>query len=865
MESAPSMPTALQYNGSSEQPALTKPARSYTRGTLPLPPTSLVGRECEAAEVVQRVRHPDVRLLTLLGPGGVGKTRLALEAASSLDADFAAGVLFVDLSSLREPDLVLPTIATTMGLREAPRQTLQDALFDAIRDLELLLVLDNLEPVISCGQELAALLAACPRLSILASSRVPLHIRAEHRYPVLPLTVPSHDPSATHALHENAAVALFIQRANAANPGFALHEVSITAIAEICRLLDGLPLAIELAAARSMSHCPQRLLERLHNRLPLLTDGAQDLPDRQRTLRRAIDWSYDLLTPDEQALFYRLAVFDGGFTLEAAEAVVHSVDRASNTVEGVSATFKSRSNVDILSGVLSLAEKSLLQHEDGVSPGIETNSEPRFRMLSTIAEYAEGQLDASRDGDHLRFAHLEWCVAFAERAEPELTGPSQTSWLARLDVERDNIRRALAVALEKWPDIGTRLATALWRYWATRGFLREGRDWLEAYLAREGNTNPALRAKALAHLGDLDLDMGNYEAAFSRFEAARELWASLNDPAGIAKALNGLGLIAWYRGDAVAARLHHQESLALRRSIGDRHGEGNSLSNLANAVALAGDLSTAQGHHEEALAVRQSLGNRGGVAYSLLNLGHVARRRNQPVSAQETFGQSLDIFRDIGDRLGVGYAMQGLGIAAYLQAEYAQAAVLFAEALAIRRELRDQRGIVECVEGLAATALWLAHTSASARLFAAADTARQAIGAPMPPPDRTTYSSALAAIRTALDPTAYAVMSEAGSALSLLEAADEAAALATTLGDESTPDTSASLTAEAPQQLPGGLSTRETEVLGLIAEGLSNAQAAERLFLSPRTVDAHLRRIYDKLGSSSRAEAIRFALDHHLA
>ena len=459
---------------------------------LPLQPTPLVGREREVLEVCGRLRQEEVRLLTLTGPGGTGKTRLALQAAADLLEDFEDGVFFVALATVTDPDLFLKEIAGVLGLQESGDVPLEEILKEYLGRRELLLVLDNFEQILSDAPLVGELLSATPRLKVLVTSRIPLGIYGEHEYAVPPLTVP--DPRRLPdigALSQYEAVRLFIERAGAAKAGFEITSENAPAIAEICARLDGLPLAIELAAARIKLLPPKAILTRLANRLKLLTGGAKDLPARQRTLRGAIEWSHDLLDEGERTLFARLAVFSGGRTLEAIEAVCDA--------EG-------DLPIDAFDGVSSLLDKSLLTRHEG------PQEEPRFVMLETIHEYAREKLEVSGEAEETRRLHAEYFLAYAEEAEPELVGAEQIEWMDRLEAEHDNLRVALSWSVEAGEvESVLRMAGSLSLFWSVRGYSSEGRGWCEEALARDAAHESPMRAKVLLGLGIMAWRQSDYD------------------------------------------------------------------------------------------------------------------------------------------------------------------------------------------------------------------------------------------------------------------------------------------------------------------------------------------------------------------
>src|SRR5215216_4477901 len=554
------------------------------RNNLPLQPTPLVGREKEVAEVRDLVRGDEIRLLTLTGPGGTGKTRLALQAAADLLDDFPDGTFFAPLATLSEAELFLSAVAEALGVREIGEQPLDESLKDYLHDRRLLLLLDNFEQVLGAVPNITGLLARASGLKVLATSRAPLGLYGEHVFLVPPLALPDlKRPPPRERLTPYDAVGPFVERAQAVKPEFKVTNESAPAVAEICVRLDGLPLAIELAAARVTMLLPKAMLQRLSSRLKLLTGGARDLPKRQRTLKATIELSYALLDEGEQLLFGRLAVFSGGRILEAIEAICDA--------EG-------DLPVDAFEGGSSLVDKSLLRQEEG------PNEEPRFVMLETVHEFAREKLQGSGEAEEIRRTHAEYFLTLAEEAYPELKGANQLQWLERLEAEHDNIRAALSWALErKEAEVALRLGGALWWFWSVRGYRSEGRRWLEESLAIEGRVSPEVRAMALAGTGVLALDQGDLDRAKEACEEGLELLAHEVKEASEAKLnlLVWLGWVAWRREEHGQATELFEEGLALSREIRDIWWIATSLSNLAVVSYSQGDYERATELYEESM------------------------------------------------------------------------------------------------------------------------------------------------------------------------------------------------------------------------------------------------------------------------
>jgi predicted ATPase/class 3 adenylate cyclase len=665
----------------------------------------LIGRGGEVAQVAALLRLDDVGLVTITGPGGVGKTRLALAVAEEVAADFRDGVVAVPLALIADPGLVLPTIARAAGLRAGESDRL-GGLERHLRDAAILLLLDNVEQVVEVGPLLLDLLAACPGVKLAATSRVRLRLSGEREFPLSPLALPD-------------CVTLFVERAQAVRPELDIREASLRAIEELCRDLDGLPLAIELAAARAKILSPQALHARLSDRLGLLVGGARDLPVRQQALRSTLDWSHELLGERERRLFARLAVFVGGFTLEAAEAVCDA-------------------ELDTLA---TLVDNSLV-HADG----------ERFGTLEMVRAYAEEQLAATGEEDRIRLRHASTFLELVERAAPRLAGADQATWLGVLEADHDNLRAALRGSL-RVGDVGIalRLAASLWGFWLERGYVSEGRRWLRLALAAGDGANAADRARALTGAGMLAHYEGDYEEAEALCRESIELHAAAEDRRGTAAALEGLALAMRTRGDFSAAETLLGDALAIFRELGDAEGAARTLDRLGIAVWFGGDDDRAFDLVEESLEAFRRLGDRAGIGLALTDLGLVTLGRGDVDAAQRLLDDGLALSRDLTDRRNVAKALYGLGDVARARGDLADAAARYSEGLTMAAEYGFRWLAALFLERLAGLMTSAGSPEQSARLFGAADALRQAIGAPMPAYFRALYDDDLAALRTRLD------------------------------------------------------------------------------------------------------------------
>ena len=718
---------------------------------LPLQPTPLVGREGEVEEVAERLRGEEVRLLTLTGPGGTGKTRLALQAGADLLEATDDGVFFVSLATTTDPELVPSAIAGSLGLKESAEGSLMETLESYLQQKRLLLILDNFEQVLEGATLVGALLGSCPELKVLATSRIPLGLYGEQEYPVPPLALPDlRVLPPLERLTQYEAVRLFVERAKAVKPDFEVTNESAPAVAEICIRLDGLPLAIELAAARTKLLLPQALLMRLGHRLRLLKGGARNLPARQQTLRATIDWSYELLTEEEKTHFGRLSVFSGGHTLEAAEAVCDP--------EG---------DLDALEVLGALLEKSLLRQEEVVG------GESRFVMLETVREYARERLEESGEAEEVKRRHAEYFLILAEQAHPELKGQDQLKWLQRLEAEHDNMRAALSWALrQEKVELGLRLAGALQRFWWTQGHDSEGRRWLEGALAMDGQGSIESRAMAMAGVGSLASHQGDFDRAEEALVEGLDLLAGevIDRTEVKLLLLLTLGTVALEREDYDKAARLFEESLSLSREAGNDWGLARSVMSLATVIHEQGDLQRTIELFEEGIDLFRERGDKVGLAGCLINLGLAVYSRGDLGRASKLTEEGVGLWRELGVGADTAVGLCNLGWIALVQKDLSKATDCYEESLRLAWDTGMEPVVLTTLEGYACLAGAQGEAQRAARLWVAAQTIQEERNIP-----RDTYWLAeadfrISAVRSGVGKVAWEEAWREGRAMPLDEA-----------------------------------------------------------------------------------------------
>jgi predicted ATPase/DNA-binding NarL/FixJ family response regulator len=811
---------------------------------LPAHLPSLVGRDEDIAEVRRRVMEADRGLVTLTGGAGVGKTCLALAVADGLSEIFPDGAWLVELASLTDAALVDWAVASSFGIRELPDRTILDSLLEWLGPREGLLVLDNCEHLVEACAELAnTLLAGCPDIRILATSREPLRIPGEATWRVASLAVP--DRNRTHSVAEISrypAVQLFAERARAVRPEFGITPRNAAAVAEICARLDGIPLALELAAARARVLSPEQILTRLDDAFAFLTGGSRTAPSRQQTLRATLDWGHDLLARPERILFRRLAVFSGGFDLEPAESVC--ADAEDGRQRAVLASLPSSMVLDTLTR---LVDVSLVQAD-------ERHGRVRYRLLEPLRQYALHRLDESGEVDVGRERHLCWAIALAERAEQELWGPEQQMWLDQLETEHDNLRAGLEWCVAREPEAGLRVAGALSLFWLVRGYLSEGRRWLEALLAGAPQRT-ALRAKALHAAGQLARHQAAIATAIARCEESLAIYRDLGDTQGSASVLRTIGLLVWDGGDPRRGRTLFEESLGLSRANGDRLEIARTLATTGCLALVGADRARARACLDESLALYRELGDRRSIAVALGNLGHLAFDEGEYAVAERLLEDKLEMSRTIGNKRDIAYTLAWIGNLNRAQGGYRRAKDFLIESLRLHREIGDGLGVAYCLCFCGVLAGHQGEHAVGVMLMGAASSLHTPLDVQLTPRERADRDAVLAAARAAEGEGAFSTAWAEGQAMKV----EQAVELALSLAAEAAPREAPTRAIQADR-----LTRREREVAVLIARGLTNRQLAERLVISERTADNHVANILAKLGFSTRAQVAVWAAKQQL-
>jgi predicted ATPase/DNA-binding CsgD family transcriptional regulator len=849
---------------------------THTSG-LPNPLSTLIGRRQEVENALGFLRDPDVRLLTLTGPGGVGKTRLAIRIAADCSDDFADGVLFVSLAAIRDPDLVLPAIVRAAGLADRADAGAETVLTEALSNQHLLLVLDNFEQVAQAAPLLARILQQCPAIKALVTSRRPLHLVGEQRFQVPPLALPPPEASIAGA-NSAEAISLFMQRAREIRPDLVMTEQNAPVIVDICRRLDGLPLALELAAARINVLSPAALLARLSDRLHLLVGAQQDVPERLRTIRFAIDWSYELLSAIEQTMFRRASIFAGSCSVAALEQVCGDQELAPG---------------EFLDHLSQLIDHSLLFHIDGI------DGESRLAMLETLREYGVEQLRTRGEEAAARCAHAKCVVQMVEAGEPQLIGPGQDAWLQQLDLEHDNIRAAIEWSLlEGNVEMALRIGSAVWRFWSTRGYLTEGRTWLTRALAKGGTVAEPVRlaalialaylsedqhdltvagvhfsealnlaasigderatAQALGGLGLVAQDRGDYGEASELYDRSAQLARSLNDQRQLGVALGNLGAVAYYQGDFPRAELRWTECRTIVRAQGDAQSEAALIGNLGSLAIMRGDLAEGESLLTETLEMQRHLGNPRFIANALVNLGEIREARGDQQQAQAYYEEAVTTYRQIDERRDEALAQVRIAKLAHLQHDTPRAILMLAASFKVLFDTGDRFSAMETLEELARIAAHNNDPRMAVELIAVVGTMRRELGTPRQAEGEREMDLLLGRLRRGIGRAEYDDAWARGSAHEIsdtLAVVNELSRLA---------QQSAARQPSRSEASHPRLTERECDVLRLVAAGCSSRDIADALFISPRTASTHVEHILSKLGVNTRSAAVAVALRERL-
>jgi predicted ATPase/DNA-binding SARP family transcriptional activator/uncharacterized protein HemY len=756
------------------------PVAVTPRHNLPAQLTPFFGRMLELIALQEMLTTPQTaaRLLTLTGPGGSGKTRLALETAVRLLSDqphhFPDGIFFVDLAAVTDSEGVFTAITAVLDLKEPSKQSLSEQLNNYLQSRYILLLLDNFEQVVAAAPQIAELLAAAPGLKVLVTSRIPLQVYGEHEIPVPPLPLPelaadrpeSPTPAAAELL-EYAAVSLFVARARAANSHFTLTEENAPLVAKICIRLDGLPLAIELAAARSKHYSLAGIRAGLSDSLSFLASRAGNVPARQQTIQATIEWSYNLLDVDEKLLFARLAVFKGSFSQEAVTAVT---SLSESQVEGNVRQVFPQLNTPLPDLLASLVDKGMLQMSS-----LKSTETPRFWMLLTLKAYARKQLEASGELSDVYQQHIHYYLSLAEQAEQALKGPRQSLWLANTKIEYDNMRAALEWAITtpaENPSLGLRLAGALGLFWEIGGYWMEGYRWLKNALANSKNAPAPVQAKALLSAGILLHNQWRFKQAEPLLQQSLALYRELNDKDGIADALFGLGCLAFRQKAYREAANLVAQSLSSYRETNDQYGISMALRTLGDCTRLLKEYERASSLYEQALDLSRKIGNKRGIAAAVNSLGELARLQRDFRKAQTFYEEGLVLYQELGNEFNQAVALHNLGQAAVGLGDGLRAATLFRESLTLFQKIEYTRGIALCLSGLAGVAILLGQIRKTAALLGVVKVLLEASRAPLPmgPADQAAYDQYLATAKAQLDPVAFETAWKIGQQMTLDQA-----------------------------------------------------------------------------------------------
>ncbi len=835
--------------------------------------TSLLGRERDVNAISALLLRGEVRIVTLTGPGGVGKTRLALHVAGQLQDEYPDQVVTVDLASTTSSELVLPAIARAFGITEAGADSIMARLVRAVGDRQLLLLIDNFEQVVSAATTVSHLMNECPGITFLITSRMPLHLVGEREYAVSSLETPPLDAAKRggRGIGDYPAVELFIERARAAHRAFAPSDEMMEIVARITTLLDGLPLAIELAAARTKLFSLPALEGRLDDRLGLLTGGPRDQPDRLQTMRNAIAWSYDLLSEGERAVFRRVSVFSGSFSLEAAEAVVGqavTADELEFVVPRDGPPTLPEALPNVLDHLESLVDKSILQVMTGMEDDV------RFRMMLTIQEFGRDALAQANGVTLMRIRMLRFLHRYLHDVEERLVGPEQRIWLGRLDLELGNLRQALQLAIDhpaEFGEIGVELASSVWRYWLTRGQVVEGARWLEQALAcRRDVELPAMQeAEALNHLGNLRLELGDHGAAAEQYQESLDIYRSVGYRDGIATELNNLGLLYIFQGKTDAARAALEESLAMRRDGGDQLAMPNTLSNLGDLAVDEGKYDIAETYFSEALNRRRDIGNLRGMAFSCYSLGMVALYRDEYDRAQAWFDEGLEYQAQLDDVYSLALMMLGLGQLNLANGTISLSMKQLRRALETFHKMGSRRMMTVVIDAIAVAAERHGFDREAARLMGATHAVRTEQGGSQSARDLRETTRLTASLTRRLGAPAFQREYTVGQRQWLNHAVVEALALTREIGGRGKTTGPEHAGVPAGRFDPAvasrrakelGLTRREREVLALLVRGASDKEIADELSIAPRTAMTHVSNILSKLGVNRRTAAASLAL-----